>query len=103
MKRNLSLMRSILMNVESDGPVTINKYSNDSVPYNIRLCYDAGFIDDCGCLTDKGEIFVEFYASDKVWNMSMDRIKQCGFESVPSDILELVYINEFKKLLDIHD
>lgn len=101
MKRDMELVRLILLNIEGTTDVDLASYSDEQINYHQKLLYDRGFINGVAYpvlsrweiidpeLTWEGHDFLDDARDDRVWQEAMRQIgKNVG--SVSLDVLKAV-------------
>lgn len=91
MKRDMDLIREILLKIESsneNGEFSINGYSDDVIEYHLKLLRDAKFIDDytvniigeitTGQLTWEGNDYLDKVRDNSTWSKTKNIIKEKG-------------------------
>ena len=117
MKRDMDLIRQILLEVESfdhwrQMGFDLCGYDEDEVYYNLDLLISCGLIDgnvnrrksgkprpEVGQLTWEGQDFLDAIRSDSIWQKTKDHMKSKNLQSVPYEILNKVAINHINDLL----
>jgi hypothetical protein len=101
MKRNMDLIRLILLNVEGEESVDLSAYNGEQVNYHTKLLYDAGFIDGVDAstisgweildptLTWEGHDFLDVARNENVWSESMRQIGK-GIGTASLDVIKTV-------------
>lgn len=95
MKRDMELVRLILLDVEGETEVDMSAYSQEQITYHKKLLYDSGFIDGIDVsshsgweiiedqLTWRGHDFLDDARNDKVWREATHQIgKSIGSASL---------------------
>ena len=109
MKRDMGLIREIILQIEADKTSPYNEVdleiqdrSGEEISYHVKLLHEAGLIEaeDYGtighfewkprCLTWEGHEFLDNARNDKVWNKSLRKI---------GDTVGTVSMNVFTELL----
>ncbi len=118
MKRDLDLVREILIAIESDptpfGPKDLNLKDRDpvEVSYHVQIMDEAGLIEAmnltsssgyCWCpksMTWTGHEFLDAARSDTVWNKAMTTLKEKAV-SVPFEIVRAVVMKTCKDFFGV--
>lgn len=106
MKRDMDLVRLILLKIEKDYVSTalynieIDGYDKETVAYHCKILYEAGFISDysaryadnelyifaVGSLTWEGNDFLDKIRDDSTWHKTKEEIKKKGLPLVVDTI-----------------
>jgi len=96
MKRNMELIRKILITIEESDvtqgwvPLDFEEYPDDEVSYHVKILFERGIIDatNCSsmnsfswkakCITWDGHDFIEAIRDDGRWEEVKDWIKSAG-------------------------
>lgn len=106
MKRNMDLIRLLLLDIEDHEEVDLSSYSEDEINYHKYLLLDGGFIEgnsiwfsqpDGGpgfevtvkTLTWAGHDFIAAARDDSVWKRGMKKLGGMS-SSVPFDVVKAV-------------
>ena len=121
MKRDMDLIRRILLHVEQEQKGEdrceihldhFKGYSKDELKYNIRLLMSAGYLDfgdvttqdwntyQIGFISWEGHEFLDSVRSDGVWSEVRKKVSKLGGE-VPIDLIKMVAIEIMKGLVDL--
>lgn len=116
MKRDMNLVREILLQIENSTNPTIRNIrtpkgnSSDEVYYHLDLLNDAGLIEARFVksfsgkslrsvrLTWNGHEFLEAIRPDRVWKQVMERLKEFG-DSAPIEIIKDLAVEAAKHYL----
>jgi hypothetical protein len=121
MKRDLQLIRKILLEIEdkSDGhsivslPETRKEYTNDQIQYHLKLLSDAGYIEakDASAsndlvifpitLTWEGHEFIDEARDEKIWNKVLSEAGKLT-ESIALPVLRELLTAAIRGLLFPH-
>jgi hypothetical protein len=101
MKRDMELVRLILLDIEGETEVDLSPYSQEQINYHQKLLYDRGFIDGIDIssfvgweimepqLTWEGHDFLDDARNENVWRESMTQLgKAVGTASL--DVIKAV-------------
>ncbi|MBA4104464.1 MAG: hypothetical protein C0485_01810 [Pirellula sp.] len=119
MKRDMELIRTILLAVESyepdDDPLTFDGYSEEQVGFHCYLLGEAGLAEvmdatslgdptpmaEIRHLTWQGYEFLDAARDDTVWNQAKERLGSAGKSllSVPLGVMTALLIDEAKRRL----
>ncbi len=121
MKRNMELVRDILIQIEEDkskGGFSFvaeegGKFSNDEIEYHLELMINAGLIDgnvihtfdgaiiDITSLTWQGHDFLDAARSDKVWEKAEETAESKGLDlsSLPLEIVKDLLVESAKAII----
>ncbi|MEM5663385.1 DUF2513 domain-containing protein [Bacillus cereus] len=122
MKRNMELVRNILIQIEEHNPRTVVKvimeendqFTEDEIDYHLKLMVDAGLIDgqakrvmggglmvNVRGLTWQGHDFLDAARNDKVWEKAEATAQDKGMDlsSLPLDIVKDLLVESTKALL----
>lgn len=122
MKRDLELIRKILLEIEEmdndekirDSDIIIEGYSENEIVYHVKLLIEAGYLNGglfstigvkrCPYivkgLTWEGHDFIGMAKNDKVWEKGMDNLKVVG-KGIALEIVKEVLSGTMKKMLNI--
>jgi len=118
MKRDMELIRKILLAIEEDGQglgildLEFDDYDDEFVSYQIKLLAEAGLItaNDCSTraglswrarsLTWDGHEFLDAARNDSVWNKAIAKLKGQA-STVPFEVLRLVVIQTCKEMFGL--
>lgn len=120
MKRDMELVRKILLHVETIEniggyvPLVIQGYTNDAIFHHTRLLLDAGYLKakggvsfsfdgvsvTGGAMTYEGHDFLDAARSDTIWRQALDKISTTT-GSVSLDVVKAVLIDFGKKALGL--
>ena len=103
MKRDMDLIRALMLSFEGETEIDLSDYSEDQQVYHSALLLDAGFIDGRPRTDGKGEIssvhvfrltwegheFIDSARNDTVWNKAKDKFTKAGVD-VGIDILKAI-------------
>jgi hypothetical protein len=111
MKRDMELIRTILINAEDDkypygGRVEMEGYSEQTCAYHVALMQDAGLVDAevirssetpyaaamIHRLTSAGHDFCDAIRNDTVWNRARHRIVKHGASAGLSVLIEIAKV-----------
>ena len=116
MKRDMELIRLLLLEVEGDEKPDLNKYSQDQQVYHMALLIEAELVkgavidDQDGItrsvipirLTWKGHEFLDAARNPSIWNKAMDKMKSAG-ASLPLPVIQDLLISALKKAVGLGD
>ena len=106
MKRNLDLVRAILLDVEARGtPLEfidpqVDGFNELEISYHVMLLEDAGLVRamdrtaigifrwSAGALTWRGHELVELFRDDALWEKAKAEVHVAAGEGLPYDVLE---------------
>ena len=120
MKRDMDLIRNILLEVEARPTVTgidlveIPGHEQDEISYHVKLLSDAGFLEAHDlrtmapdgfryaptALTNAGHDFLDAARNKIVWTKTMDKISEVS-NSAPLDVTRAVLTQTFRKSLSL--
>ena len=115
MKRDMELIRLILLAVEGEEAVELNDYDEEQLSYQRWLLLDAGLALGSDIsryagnhpaatitfLNWRGHEFIDAARSETIWNKTMATVKK-NVSSVSFDLLMVLLVAYAKKQLDIH-
>jgi hypothetical protein len=110
MKRDFNKIRNILLKFdESEFTEVVQVLAEDDMSHYFHLMYEGNLIKFFGKsgkphtyqleLLPEGKIFLELCRNQIIWDNVNTRIQECGFESVPYEILKEVLYDQIKKEL----
>ena len=119
MKRDMNLVRKILLEVEAntDGStplmtVSVENYSQDQIQYHLAILIDAGLIEAIDTssasgigyyptrLTWEGHEFLDAARSETIWKKAMSSLSKVS-ESIALPILKELLLSEMRSQLGI--
>ena len=120
MKRDMDLIREILLQVEARPTVTgidlveIPGHEQEEISYHVKLLADAGFLEAHdlrtmardgfryapSALTNAGHDFLDAARNKAVWAKTMEKISAVG-ESAPLEVTSAVLTMTFRKSLTL--
>jgi len=121
MKRDMELVRKILLYLEEDDEpskwktITIKGYGANNISHHLKILYEAGLIEaknistkdiniwQAKSLTWDGHELLDSIKNHTVWNRTKEGIKEKGFElgNIPIDILKEYAKIQFKQLFGL--
>jgi len=110
MKRDMELIRLLLLKVEGEDKTDLNKYSEAQQVYHMALLIEAELVkggsqDDAdgyplnatfSRLTWKGHEFLDAARNPSIWNKAMEKMKSVG-ASLPLPVIQDLLISFLKK------
>jgi hypothetical protein len=116
MKRDMELIRKILLSIEATSQIKmpeIEGYSDEQIGHHIYLLMQAGYVEGVESsswdesikkaiptnLTWAGHDFLAACRNDTIWNQAKEVIKSIG-EDVPIEVFKSVLITVISKSLD---
>ena len=120
MKRDMDLIREILLKVEARPTVTgidlveVPGHEQEEISYHVKLLADAGFLEAYDlrtmapdgfrfaptALTNAGHDFLDAARNNTVWEKTMEKISEVG-TSAPLDVTVAVLTKTFRKSLSL--
>ena len=115
MKRDMELIRLLLLVVENDEPVPeVEKYSEEQQTYHLALCIEAGLIDGAVVkdmngypaaasairLTWAGHELLDAARNNTIWNKALAHLKKAGVQ-VTLPLLEELLKKTAKEVLGL--
>jgi DNA-binding transcriptional ArsR family regulator len=119
MKRDMDLVRQILLNFEAPsqkhpriGKINIDGYDRREIDYHVRLLYDAGLISrfdrpdlpvDANAalmMTWKGHDFLDAARDDTIWKNTLNRVGE-SVASVPFDVLVALLVQALRSAVGL--
>jgi len=110
MKRDMELIRLILLDVEGGSEVDLSPYSEEQFRYHQKLLYDRGFIDGIDVssilgweiietrLTWEGHDFLDDARNENVWREAMSQLgKAAGTASL--DVIKAVLVSVATRMI----
>ena len=110
-KRDFNKIRNILLKFDDSESNMIEIKAKDDDTYYFSLMDSSNLISS-SCvmgegekftyqlqLANEGKIFLELCRNKMIWDKVSTRIQECGFESVPYEILKDVLYNQIKNEL----
>lgn len=119
MKRNLDLIRQLLITIECQNmqfkrdctKVIVEGFSNEEVNYHLLLLIDVGYVDGdiqprqrhvdiayIKRLTMQGHDYLDAVRNDTIWATTKDKVSKLG-ESATLDIIKEVAVASLRALL----
>ncbi|MFJ6030591.1 DUF2513 domain-containing protein [Bacillus toyonensis] len=122
MKRDMELVRNILIQIEENNPRTVvklimeenDKFTEDEIDYHLKLMVDAGLIDgqakrvmgggllvNIRGLTWLGHDFLDAARNDKVWEKANETAESKGLDlrSLPLEVVKDFLVESAKALI----
>jgi hypothetical protein len=109
MKRDFNKIRNILLKFDESESNMIEIKAKDDDTYYFSLMDSSNLISSSYVMGEKftyqlqlaneGQIFLELCRNQMIWDKVDTRIQECGFESVPYEILKEVLYDQIKKEL----
>ncbi len=111
MRRDLSLIRAILLEMErrsetdAGRPIVVEGYDDDTVKYHALLAIEGGLIEagEHGSngrdtlsprgLTEEGRSFLDLARDEGTWNRTLQRCQTC-IGSIPIDVFHTMLAHE---------
>ena len=118
MKRDMDLVRKILLAMEADQPVIMTLgYDPDVVGHHVWLMEQGDLItvsatsthDDVGpvavpgAITWKGQEFLDAVRDDDVWNEVNRRLRAQGLSSLPLELLQVLALKILAELPSLNE
>lgn len=118
-KRDMELVREVLMNLENNddvnkwGPVNIDGYKTKEISYHLKILSQANLIEakritDQGIwfaksLTWNGHEYLDAIRSETIWNKTKNFINEKGLEltAVPLGVIKEIAVTKGKEFLGI--
>lgn len=115
MKRNMDLIRDLMLRIEGDSDVDISSYSEKQQVYHMALLVEAGLIegeikhDDQGDikaviftrLTWAGHEFLDEARNDTIWKKAKAKLSQAGIDA-GIDVLKVILKSLINEQLGLH-
>jgi len=114
MKRDMDLIRLLLLDIEGKEKPDLSKYAEDQQTYHLALIIEAelahgGFVTDVKGYPDvahatwlswKGHEFLDAARNETIWKKAVAKIKAAG-TSIPLPVLQEILTSFIKKQLDL--